>query len=538
MALQKSPGNRLVNRIAVLSIGIALLITTHSRGMTPEERRAYREQLVKILPSVPSFDQWLAKTDELPPDFDSMPRVNSLPDPLKFFDGRPVEKEKDWLERRDEILKSEEKWDIGSLPPKPKLDQVIALDETRGNGYVTRNVKLQFGPDDKGSIRVQVTIPDGDGPFPVLICPNLAGWGPALIRRGYISAGYAGNDFMDDAAGLSELYPDYDFAALARRAWAAQFVVDYLQTLPQVDQKHIAIFGYSRDGKMATIAGAIDPRISAVIAGSTGVGGVIPWRLGGERNCGESIESTTRSFPTWFVPRLRFFAGREDRLPIDGNLLLSLIAPRPVLLENGFNDEVTNNWAIEQTYHSAMKVYQLLNNPDGLDVMHVPGFHGANDQEACIDWLDIQFGRSHRKWTNHFVYPWDYQQWLSETGEKIDLNQFPAHTGDDLLTDAKNAPITSVTEWEKKASSIRKSVQWAMGDEPPMMPPSQGRFGFGPRRARRPGQRPDLAQVEALPVQVAPGLAARIRGRRFRISFNGSFKEAALRSAGCSRKRV
>jgi len=58
--------------------------------------------------------------------------------------------------------------------------------------------------------------------FRFLISPNLAGWGPALLRRGYISAGYAGNDGMDDAAALAQLYPDYDFALLpASAAWAA-----------------------------------------------------------------------------------------------------------------------------------------------------------------------------------------------------------------------------------------------------------------------------------------------------------------------------
>jgi hypothetical protein len=93
-------------------------------------------------------------------------------------------------------------------------------------------------------------------------------------------------------------------------------VVGYLATLPHVDMKHIAIFGYSRDGKMAALAGAMDPRITAVIAGSTGVGGVLPWRASGERGFGEGIESTTRSFPTWFAPQLRFFAGREDRRPV------------------------------------------------------------------------------------------------------------------------------------------------------------------------------------------------------------------------------
>ena len=33
---------------------------------------------------------------------------------------------------------------------------------------------------------------------------------------------------------------------------------------------------------------------------------------------------------------------------------------------------------------------------DKVGTMHLPGFHGANDQELCLDWLDIQFGRSTR----------------------------------------------------------------------------------------------------------------------------------------------
>ena len=76
----------------------------------------------------------------------------------------------------------------------------MVLDETPGKGYAIRNVRLEFGPGGKGTLRVQVMIPDGKGPFPVLMAPSLAGWGPSLLRRGYISAGYAANDAMDDAA--------------------------------------------------------------------------------------------------------------------------------------------------------------------------------------------------------------------------------------------------------------------------------------------------------------------------------------------------
>jgi pimeloyl-ACP methyl ester carboxylesterase len=461
--------------IALLPLLLGLAGSQPARAMTPEERRDYLAKLQQILPDVPSFREWLQKTGELPPDFDSFPRVNGLPEPLRFLDGRPVRTPAEWLSRRAEIRRLFEKYDLGTFPPKPKLDRAAVLDETPGKGYLVRNLRLEFGPGGKGTMRVQVMIPEGKGPFPVLISPNLGGWAPSLLRRGYISCGYAGNDGMDDAAALAALYPDYDFALLPRRAWAAGLVLDYLETIPAADMRHVAMFGYSRDGKMAAIAAAMDERIAAVIAGSTGVGGVLPWRSAGERGFGEGIESTTRSFPTWFVPRLRFFAGREDRLPVDGNLLVAMIAPRAALLEYGLNDEVSNSWGDEQSYYSALKVYKLLGQPSRLGILRVPGFHGANDQEGCLDWLDIQFGRSTRVWTNNFLFPWDFDQWRANSKESVDLKRFPPPSADLL------GGIGSTANWEEKAAGIRKSVAWMLGDEPLMMPPSPGRGVFGAR---------------------------------------------------------
>lgn len=486
--------------LALFAIGLLAPVQS-SYSMTPDERSDYLAKLLKILPPVPSFQQWLDKTGELPPDFDSLPRINGLPDPLTFLDGRTVKTAADWRARRTEIWQLYQKYDIGTFPARPKLDRAVLLDETPGNGYVIRNVRLEFGPQSKGTMRVQLMIPSGPGPFPVLISPSLPGWAPGLLRRGYISAGYAGNDGMDDAAALGALYPDYDFALLPRRAWAAGLVVDYLETVPQVDTKHIGMFGYSRDGKMAAIATALDERISAVIAGSTGVGGLLPWRLSGERNSGEGIESTTRSFPTWFVPRLRFFSGREDRLPVDGNLLAAMIAPRSLLMEYGLNDQVMNSWSMEQVYHSAEKVYKLLGQPDRLDIMRVPGFHGSNDEEACLDWLDIQFGRSHRAWTNNFLFPWDYDKWKANSKETVDLTKYPRVAASPLA-------VASAADWEKKAVDIRKSIQWMLGEEPAMMPPAAGGGGRGGRGGRGPAM-PQPATAEGRrgvgnPGQLAP----------------------------------
>jgi len=322
-----------------ISLVALFAIAQSSPASTPEERRVYLDKLVQILPPVPSFNTWLQKTGELPPDFDALKKINSLPDPLRFVDGHMAKSAADWKARRAELLALEQKYDLGTFPPKPKLDNVVVLSEDNANGQITRTLRFEFGPDRKATLRASITIPAGPGPFPVMISPSIAaasaggnGFAGAALARGYIAAGFAGNDSQNDANSYVPLYPDFDFADLPRRAWSAQMLVDYLYTLPQVDKEHIALNGYSRDGKMALVAAILDPRIAAVIPGSTGVGGVMPWRLGSERGFGESIESTTRNFPTWFVPRLRFFSGREDRLPVDGNSLVALVAPRAVLI--------------------------------------------------------------------------------------------------------------------------------------------------------------------------------------------------------------
>jgi len=148
-----------------------------------------------------------------------------------------------------------------------------------------------------------------------------------------------------------------------------------------------------------------------------------------------------------------------------------------MLIEYGLNDEVSNSWGDEQAYDSALNVYKLLGHPDHLGVLRVPGFHGANDQEACLDWLDIQFGRSTRVWTNSLLFPWDFEKWRRDTKQTIDLRSYPRRDLTGILARDGGGAIASPAEWEAKAATIRKSVEWMLGDVPAMMPPGTGRRG-------------------------------------------------------------
>jgi dienelactone hydrolase len=478
---------------------LALVTLTAGRAMTDTQRREHLDWMRKNLPDDPAWRAWQEKTGALPPDFDALPRANYLPDPFKFADGRTVKMPGDWNARRAEIKQLFEKYVVGALPPKPKLDRVEPIDEVKGNGYTTRRVRLVYGPESKIQTEVTLTLPDGPGPYPVLIGGGTAT--ASLLKRGYGACEYPSS--VDQPTNLPQLYPQHDFATMGQRAWTAQLVVDYLLTVPQVDKARLAITGYSRGGKMATIAAAFDDRIAAVIAGSTGVGGILAWRLAGERGMGEGIESTTRMFPLWFAPQIRFFSGKEDRLPVDANLLVAAIAPRAILMNYGLNDEVSNVWGSEQTYHSAMRVYSALGQPDRIGLLRNPGFHGANDVEANLDWLDIQFGRSPRKWTNNLLFPWSYDEWKKLSGEKGNAPARPA----------TNFAAVSFATWDQQAAAIKQSVNWVLGDAPiKYAPPAGGRGGFG----GFPGRGPSATATKPIanPGQLAPDVAAWVIGRK------------------------
>ena len=104
-----------------------------------------------------------------------------------------------------------------------------------------------------------------------------------------------------------------------------------------------------------------------------------------------------------FIPVCGFFNGREHKLPIDQNSLMALIAPNSLLLSSSIREAGGGDpWAIEQNYQSLKKVYEFLGQPDKLGIRFRDGKHAvaARDIESYLDWLDIQFGRSDKKWEN------------------------------------------------------------------------------------------------------------------------------------------
>lgn len=430
----------------------------------PRDHRAETSRRVSIRDS--TWLDWQKRTGELPPDFNSLPSCYDLPDPLTN-DGKGITSAAQWEKKRAWIRDEYQYWVSGRRPPAPTNLLYKIPEEREENGARVQIVELHFGPGGKGKMTCELFVPSGKGPFPVYLTQGThRDWAQLALRRGYLTCIYAASDIKDETQSYQVLYPDYDFTCLMRRAWGASRVVDYLYTRPDVDRARIAITGHSRNGKQALWAAAFDERITAVVTCSSGTGGVTPYRYSDPPFCTQTLDDMASKSAHWFHPRLRFFFGREDKLPVDQNLLLALIAPRPLLIHYSNVERQVSPWANEQCYRSVKKVYRFLNAEENIGIFPRMGNHAlaARDVERCIDFLDVKFGRKQIPWENKTFYDWDFEDWKADQGADLRKDEVqPVYL-------SSRSDLPSI---EKQKRQIRRNLIWLLGDEPPGVAPDQ-----------------------------------------------------------------
>jgi dienelactone hydrolase len=323
--------------------------------------------------------------------------------------GAPVKTPEDWKQRREEIRAMLLHYEYGQAPPPPanlraEIDSSEAVFD--GAAQLVR-LTLRMGPDEKVQMQAAVYVPAGGGRKPVLLAIEPV-WDTQLmpaaqqaVQRGYLFAGYRRQDLDPDdedrSNGVHPLYPDYDWATLAVWAWGASRVVDYLDTRDDVDTSRIALMGHSRAGKTALLAAALDDRIALAAPHGSGAGGAGSFRI-----CQKNAETLflitdPKRFHYWFQPRLRDFAGKEDRLPFDQHFLRALVAPRALVSMDGLEDLWANPSGTALMWTAAQPVFDLLGAADRNVAYFRPGGHDTTEDDWTIllDYCDhFLFGKT------------------------------------------------------------------------------------------------------------------------------------------------
>lgn len=341
----------------------------------------------------------------------------TLPDPLKLSNGENVKDSKTWLsKRRPEIVKLFEENEFGTMPPKPASLRYNVFDKGTPvfNGKAIRKqVTIYLTPDTSHKMDLLMYLPANvTKPVPLLLMISFSPNSSMSPDDGGVKQGMMwtkeGRQIPAPKTGLGkidvtrltdagfavatiyygDIEPDYktgykngirgyyrkageqvpgqnEWGAISAWSWGLSRAMDYLETDKQIDAKRVALHGVSRLGKTVLWTGGHDPRFKVVIASCSGEGGAALSR----RNYGENLAhmSDTSRYYYQFAPQWHTYATDFNASPVDAHMLVSLMAPRHLLLQTGDSDYWSDPKGEFLSAVAAEPVFKLFHEegPDG-----------------------------------------------------------------------------------------------------------------------------------------------------------------------------
>ena len=161
-------------------------------------------------------------------------------------------------------------------------------------------------------------------------------------------------------------------------------------------------------------------------------------------------------------------------------MLLSLVAPRGLMLSQAYTEYQGNPWAIEQSYRSAKSVYEFLGAEEKLGLLQRPGEHPvrAGVVELYLDFFDSVFDRT------------------PGGRPEIFINNYTFEALDPITWAVANPPapydwasdFAAEVPWSTVRRGIQERVEWVLGEAPVALPPfveadSVLAYGVGDRAA-------------------------------------------------------
>jgi hypothetical protein len=355
----------------------------------------------------------------------------TLPDPLVMLNGQKVKNAKTWYaKRRPEIVGLFEEFEYGRAPEAPKDITFNVFDKGTPvfEGKAIRKQVTVYFTKDTSNYKMDILIylpANTTKPVPLFLnisfSANASVTADTGVKKGFVwgrdgkraparSGGQFGrmnvDQFISQGIGFAticygDIEPDFatgikygirgyylkpgttypapdEWGAISAWSWGLSRAMDYFVTDKQIDSKKVALFGVSRLGKTVLWTGARDTRFGMVIASCGGEGGAAISR----RWYGETIAHMTDSTRYFyqFAGNWRNYKDDPSKSPVDGHMLVALMAPRPLLLQTGDTDYWSDPKGEFVAAVNGGPVYELLGKKSlGTDVMPPAGQPILND---------------------------------------------------------------------------------------------------------------------------------------------------------------
>jgi hypothetical protein len=369
------------------------------------------------------------------PDYVELNTIQAtLPDPFLSKDGSRITHIEQWPCRRAEISQQVQAYMLGVKP----LDKVVVT----GN-YEQEQIQVTVKQNDKTlSFAAQITLPtSGKAPYPAMIgIGRVSLDNEALLKQGVAIINFPNNELAEQQNGGSrgkgkfyEFYgQEHSAGALMAWSWGVSRLIDALELTQNspINVNKLAITGCSRNGKGALVAGAFDQRIVLTIPQESGAGGSANWRISDVQLAAGTNVQTLRQIVTenvWFTANFADFSESVTLLPFDQHQVLSLVAPRGLLIIDNAIDWL----GIESSYLNALAaktVWQALGQADFMGVSQ------TQEHQHC------QQPESQQVEINAFV-----QQFL-----------FDSHSADTHVQRNENALNEDLNQWIKWSTPVLK----------------------------------------------------------------------------------
>ena len=242
--------------------------------------------------------------------------------------------------------------------------EIVGTDETAVPAAVRKTVRITYGgPCGRDSFEATAFIPKSPKPVGafLLICnrdpsENLdvtrakkTEFWPVeeIVRRGYAAVAFHNEQLCPDRADYAfdqKVHRVYSpqgrsarsWGAISAWAWGASRVMDWLETVPEIDAKCVAVVGHSRGGKTSFWAAADDTRFAMACVNDSGAGGAKMNRM--RPPDAENVAVVNIHNPHWFTVGWQRMNYREDEWGLDAHDLAALVAPRLLAIGSASED--------------------------------------------------------------------------------------------------------------------------------------------------------------------------------------------------------